>query len=58
MGWCNSILIFHNNVTYILQPKIPDFTISYINDIPCKGSVTNYHDANGNYETIANNHSI
>jgi hypothetical protein len=34
MGWTNSVPIFHNNITYILQPKIPETTVPYINNIP------------------------
>jgi hypothetical protein len=35
MGWTNSVPIFHDDVTYILQPKIPHLTIPYIDDVPC-----------------------
>ena len=34
MGWMNSVFIFHDNVTCILQPEIPNTTISYIDDVP------------------------
>ncbi|SJL18848.1 uncharacterized protein ARMOST_22450 [Armillaria ostoyae] len=34
MGWTNSVPIFHNDVTFILQPEIPEFTIPYIDDVP------------------------
>ena len=34
MGWTNSVPIFHNNVAHILQPKIPDTTIPFINNVP------------------------
>ena len=34
MGWTNSVPIFHNNVTYILQPEIPHTTIPYIDNVP------------------------
>jgi hypothetical protein len=27
MGWSNSVPIFHDDVTFILQPEIPEFTI-------------------------------
>ncbi|KAG5633727.1 hypothetical protein H0H81_005652, partial [Sphagnurus paluster] len=37
MGWSNSVPIFHDDVTYILQPEIPDKTIPYIDDVPIKG---------------------
>ena len=34
MGWTNSVPIFHDDVTYILQPEIPHTTIPYIDDVP------------------------
>ena len=37
MGWTNSVPIFHDNVTFILQPEIPDVTVPYIDDVPIKG---------------------
>ena len=42
MGWTNSVPIFHNNVTYILQPEIPeipDVTVPFIDDVLIKGLV-------------------
>ena len=32
MGWTNSVPIFHDDVTYILQPEIPHVTQPYIDD--------------------------
>src|ERR1700683_3262252 len=29
MGWTNSVSIFHNDVTYILPPKIEHFTLPH-----------------------------
>ena len=37
MGWTNSVPIFHDDVTYILQPEIPDITVPFIDDVPIKG---------------------
>ena len=34
IGWTNSVPIFHEDVTFILQPEIPHTTIPYIDDIP------------------------
>ena len=34
MGWTNSVPIFHDNVTFILQAETPHITIPYINDVP------------------------
>jgi hypothetical protein len=58
MGWTNSVPIFHDDVTYILQPEIPDFTIPYIDDIPIKGPPTWYIQSNSSPETIAENQGI
>ncbi|KNZ77651.1 hypothetical protein J132_04686 [Termitomyces sp. J132] len=37
MGWTNSVPIFHNNITFILQPEIPHNVLSFINDVGAKG---------------------
>ncbi|KNZ80716.1 hypothetical protein J132_04805 [Termitomyces sp. J132] len=37
MGWTNSVPIFHDNITFILQPEIPHNVLSFINDIGTKG---------------------
>jgi len=58
MGWTNSVPIFHDDVTHILQPEIPDWTIPYIDDVPVKGPATRYQDKDGNYETIPENNGI
>ena len=58
MGWTNSVPIFHDDVTYILQPEIPDWTIPYIDDVPVKGPASRYQDKDGNYETIPENDGI
>jgi hypothetical protein len=58
MGWTNSVPIFHDDVTYILQPKIPDLTIPYIDDVPVKGPPSRYILEDGSYETIPENPQI
>jgi len=58
MGWTNSIPIFHNDVTYILQPKIPHTTIPYIDDVPIRGPTTRYLLPNGTEEHITKNPGI
>jgi hypothetical protein len=42
MGWTNSVPIFHEDVCFILQPEIPEFTVPYIDDVPVKGPVSDY----------------
>ena len=44
IGWTNSVPIFHDNVTHILQPEIPDTMVPYIDDIPICGPETRYID--------------
>lgn len=58
MGWTNSVPIFHDDVTYILQPEIPDTTIPFIDDVPIRGPATRYITDDGAYETIAQNNGI
>jgi len=58
MGWTNSVPIFHNDVTYILQPKIPHLTIPYINDVPVKGPKSRYIQEDGSFKTIPQNSGI
>jgi hypothetical protein len=58
MGWTNSVPIFHDDVTYILQPEIPHVTQPYIDDVPVKGPSTRYIKGNGEPETIPENSGI
>jgi hypothetical protein len=58
MGWTNSVPIFHDDVTFILQAEIPDVTIPYIDDLPIKGPTTMYQKVDGSYETIPENPGI
>ena len=58
MGWTNSVPIFHDDVTEILKPEIPEFTIPYIDDVPVRGPKTRYETVKGDYETISENKGI
>ncbi len=58
MGWTNSVPIFHDDVTHILQPEIPHTTIPYIDDVPIKGPRSRYILPNGDFETIPENPGI
>ncbi|KAF9796716.1 hypothetical protein IEO21_10966 [Rhodonia placenta] len=53
MGWTNSVPIFHDDVTYILQPEIPHVTVPYVDDVPVKGPESDYDD-----ERLPSNHGI
>ncbi|RPD52065.1 hypothetical protein L227DRAFT_484751, partial [Lentinus tigrinus ALCF2SS1-6] len=41
-----------------LQPEIPHVTIPYIDDVPIKGPASDYRNADGTYETIAENAGV
>ncbi|SJL18320.1 uncharacterized protein ARMOST_21906 [Armillaria ostoyae] len=58
MGWTNSVPIFHDDVTYILQAEVPHVTIPYVDDVPVCGPKTRYETADGGYETISENDGI
>ena len=58
MGWTNSVPNFHDNVTFILQPEIPDFTVPYINNVPIHGPETRYIHPDGSEERIPDNPGI
>ena len=62
MGWTNSVPIFHDDVTFILQEEIPDVTVPYIDDVPVRGPATRYEtikaDGTIEYETIPENKKI
>ena len=42
MGWMNSVPIFYDDITYILQSEIPYLTIPYIDNVPVKGPKLHY----------------
>ena len=58
MGWTNSVPIFHDDVTHILQPEIPHCMQPYIDDVPVKGPATQYLKEDGKPETIKENPGI
>src|ERR1700733_1673288 len=58
MGWTNSVSIFHNDVTHILQPEIHHLTIPYIDNVPVKGPASCYMLEDGTYKTVAANPNI
>ena len=58
MGWMNIVPIFHNNVTHNLQPKVPKYTIPYIDNIPIHGLVSTCQNDDRVFETIPESNSI
>ena len=47
MGWTNMVPIFHDNITHILQPEVPKYTIPYIDNVPIHGPTSTYQDNSG-----------
>ena len=58
MGWTNSVPIFHDDVTHILQSEIPHVTQPYIDDVPVRGPASRYILPDGEPETIRENIGI
>ena len=58
MGWMNLVPIFHDDVTCILQPEIPNITIPYINNVPIRGPAERYILVDGTEECIPKNYGI
>lgn len=58
MGWTNSVPIFHDDVTAILQDEIPHVALVYIDDVNVRGPPTPYLLEDGSYETIPDNPRI
>ena len=58
MGWTNSVQIFHGDVTYINQPKIPEYTIPYLDDVNVHGGPTWNKSPDGSFEIIPQNAGI
>ena len=56
MGWTNAVPIFHDNVTHILQPEVPKYTIPY--DVPVHSPASTYQNDDGVFETILENSGI
>jgi len=58
MGWTNSVPIFHDDVTHILQQEIPHVTQPYIDDVPVRGPVMRDLQENSEPETIPDSPGI
>jgi hypothetical protein len=58
IGWTNSVPMFHDNVTFILQAKILHITFSYIDDVPVKGPKLTYPKSDNSFKTIPENPGI
>jgi len=54
-GWTNAGAIFHEDVTFILEPEIPDVAWPFMDDCSIKGPTMHYETADGGYESLPTN---
>ena len=52
------MLIFHDDMIYILRDKIPKYILPYIDDVPIRGPKTRYKLPEGGVETLDRNPRI
>jgi len=57
-GWTSAMAIFHGDIVFILEPKIPDTALPFADDTGIKGPPTRYEMEDGGYETIPTNPQI
>jgi len=57
-GWTGAVAIFHGDVTFILEPEIPDPAMPFVDDASIKGPETRYKLEDGGYEMIPANPQI
>lgn len=58
MGFTNSPAEFQKCMVFILQDEIPKYANIFIDDLPIKGSSTDYPDADGKPEVLKENPGI
>ena len=57
-GWTNAVAIFHEDVTFILEPEIPHVAWPFVDDCSIKGPASRYETEDGGYETLFENPGI
>jgi len=55
IGYTNSMQIQYGDLTFLLQDKIPDVTVPFVDDIPVKSSPTCYETDSNSFETLSKN---
>ena len=58
MGATNTVAIFHRDVTFLLEPEIPNIAKPFLDDIAICGPASRYETLGGGYETICENNGI
>jgi hypothetical protein len=57
-GHTNVVEVYQGNTALILQHKIPDHILPFVDDVPVKSMCTYYQQEDGSYETIPTNPGI
>jgi hypothetical protein len=57
-GSTNAVAIFHGDVTFLLEPEIPDVAKPFLDDTAIRGPASRYETPGGGYETIPENAGI
>jgi len=57
-GWTGAVAIFHGDVVFILEAKIPDPAMPFLDNAGIKGPATRYELEDGGYKTIPANSQI
>ena len=57
-GWTSAIAIFYSDVVFILESKIPDPAMSFLDNASIKGPATRYKLEDGGYKTAPANSQI
>jgi integrase-like protein/reverse transcriptase-like protein len=58
MGWTNTVAIFHEDVTFLLEPEIPHVAWPFVDDCSIKGPPTRFETKDSGYETLPDNPGI
>jgi hypothetical protein len=57
-GHTNVVQVYQSNTALILQHKIPDHRLPFVDDVPVKSMYMHYQQEDGSYETIPTNPRI
>jgi hypothetical protein len=57
-GHANAVQVYQGDTAFILQHKIPEYTLPFVDNVPVKSVQTCYQREDGTYETIPDNPGI
>jgi hypothetical protein len=58
MGYTNAVQIYQADMSFILQDKIPKYTMPFIDDLPVKSGTSRYQSDDGTFKSIPENLGI